>query len=116
MKMLIAPRKKKVAAKPRLDNSKAEALLKARLFLNAEATQQQAQSVWFAVKPELRIEAAIELFRSEEVTLERAAEIAGLNRWLFQEILIKRKIKTVLEVEPVDELKKATAAIRRLAQ
>ncbi len=111
MKTLTASKKKKVAARPRLDNSKADALLKARLFMNAEAAQRQARSMWLAVDPELRLEAAIELFRSDEVTLERAAEIAGLNRWVFHEILIKRDIKIVIEVDPVEELEKGVKAI-----
>jgi len=107
--------KKKSAAKSRLGNSKIDALLKARLFMNTEAAQRQARSVWLAVDPELRLEAAIELFRSEEVTLERAAEIAGLNRWVFDEIRIKRGIKIVLEVDPAEELDKALAAMRKHA-
>jgi predicted HTH domain antitoxin len=116
MKTLTVSKKKKVAARPRLDNSKADALLKARLFMNAEAAQRQAKSMWLAVDPELRLEAAIELFRSDEVTLERAAEIAGLNRWVFHEILIKRDIKIVIEADPVEELDKAVEAIRKHMQ
>jgi predicted HTH domain antitoxin len=116
MKTLTASKKKKVAAKPRLGNAKADALLKARLFMNAEAAQRQAKSMWLAVDPGLRLEAAIELFRSEEVTLERAAEIAGLNRWVFDEIRIKRGIKIVIEADPVEELDKAVEAIRKHAQ
>jgi len=116
MKTLSAPKKRRVAARSRLDNSKTETLLKARLFMNTEAAQRQARSVWLAVDPKLRLEAAIELFCSDEVTLERAAEIAGLNRWVFDEIRIKRGIKIVLEVPPVEELEKAVAAIRKHAQ
>jgi predicted HTH domain antitoxin len=68
------------------------------------------------VKPELRLEAAIELFRSEEVTLERAAEIAGLNRWAFHDILIKRNVKIVIEVAAVEELEKGVQAILKHAE
>jgi predicted HTH domain antitoxin len=115
MKTLTASKKMK-AAKPRLGNARADAMLKARLFMNAEAAQRQAKSMWLAVDPKLRLEAAIELFRSEEVTLERAAEIAGLNRWVFHEVLIKRDIKIVIEADPVEELDKAVAAIRKHMQ
>lgn len=116
MKTLTVSKKKKVAAKPLLGNAKADALLKARLFMNAEAAQQQAKSIWFAVEPELRLEAAIELFRSEEVTLERAAAIAGLNRWVFHDILIKRDIKIVIEVDPIEELEKGVKTILKHAE
>jgi len=54
--------------------------------------------------------------KNEEISLERAAEIAGLNRWVFDEIRIKRGIKIVIEVPPVEELEKAIAAIRGHAQ
>jgi len=108
--MTISP-KKKGAVKPRLDKSKIDALMKARLFLNAEALQQQAKSAWLSIKPEFRLEAAIELFRSEEVTLEHAAQIAGLNQLVFHEILIKRNIKIVLDVDPVEKLEEGIKAI-----
>jgi predicted HTH domain antitoxin len=116
MKTLTVSKKKKVAARRRLGNAKADALLKARLFMNAEAAQRQAKSIWLAVDPELRLEAAIELFRSDEVTLERAAEIAGLNRWVFREILIKRDVKIVIEVDPVEKLEEGIKAILKDAQ
>jgi len=107
MKTLTGTRKKKAITKRRFDNSKVETLLKARLFLNTEAAQQQARTVWLSVKPDLRLEAAIELFRSDEVSLERAAEIAGLNRWVFHDVLIKRDIRIVIEADPAEELDKA---------
>jgi len=115
MKTLTISKKKSVA-KPRLNNSKIDALLKARLFMNAEAAQQQAQLLWHAVDPKLRLEAALELVRADEVSLERAAEIAGLNRWVFDEIRIKRGIKIIIEADPAEELDKAVAAIRKHAQ
>jgi len=58
------------------------------------------------------MEAAIELFREEEVTLDRAAEIAGINRWLFQDILAQRGIKIIVEADSTEELKTATKKIR----
>ncbi len=114
--MKTLTKKKKRVSKSNHKPARMEALLKARLFLNAEAAQQQARSIWLSVDPKLRLEAAIELFRSEEVSLERAAEIAGLNRWVFHDILIKRDIKIIIEADPVEELDKAVEAIRKHAQ
>jgi len=112
MRTAIAEEKKRTA-KSRGAESKTDALLKVRLFLHAEATRQQAMSMWLAVKPGLRIEAAIELLRADEVSLERAAEIAGLNRWAFHDILAKRRIKVVVDTAPVAELDSAVNAIRK---
>jgi predicted HTH domain antitoxin len=115
MKTLVAE-KKKTSAKSAGTESKTDAVLKARLFLNAEATQQQATSMWLAVKPGLRIEAAIELLHANEVSLERAAEIAGLNRWVFHQVLTKRKIKIAVDSNPDAELDSAVDSIRNRAE
>lgn len=45
----------------------------------------------------LRLELALDLFKADEVSLGRAAEIAGLDRWQFQELLHERGISVVLE-------------------
>lgn len=111
MEAIVAQKRK--TTKPRKLTSKNDALLKARLFLSAEAARQNAMSMWLAVKPELRLETALELFQANEVTLERAAEIAGLNRWVFHEVLKRRGIKIVVEVDTVEELEAAAYAIRK---
>lgn len=54
----------------------------------------------------LRLELALDLFKSDEVSLGRAAEIAGLDRWQFEAILRERGISIVYEVgsaEAMDE-------------
>jgi len=44
---------------------------------------------------DIRLDVAISLFQRERVSLGKAAEIAGLNRWEFQKILADRKIPTI---------------------
>lgn len=54
----------------------------------------------------LRLELALDLFKGAEVSLGRAAEIAGLDRWQFEEILRGRGIPIVNEAgsaEAMDE-------------
>jgi predicted HTH domain antitoxin len=54
----------------------------------------------------LRLELALDLFKGDEVSLGRAAEIAGLDRWQFEEILRERGIPVVIEAgaaEAMDE-------------
>lgn len=89
------------------------AAVRAGLFRNKEEAIREAVSTWFAVKPNLRLEVAIELFKEEKITLNRAADIAGLNRWQFQDILMQRGIKIEVEAGSAEELKAAAAAIRK---
>ena len=87
------------------------AAVRAGLFRTEEEAMREAVSTWFAVKPNLRLEVAIELFKEGEVTLNRAAEIAGLNRWRFQDILAQRGVRIEVEVDSAEELAAAAAAI-----
>ena len=68
---------------------------------------------WDCFSAKQEIEAAIELFQADEISLERAAEIAGLNRWVFHEILFKRGIKIVVETGTVAELDLAATSLRK---
>jgi len=57
----------------------------------------------------LPLELAIDLFKSDEVSLGRAAEIAGIDRWEFQDILHERQIPIVIEAESAEALDKNIA-------
>ena len=76
----------------------------------------EAFSTWFAVKPHVRFEVAIELFRDGTVTRNRAAEIAGLNRWQFHDVLAQRGVKLEVEADDADDLAAAAKAIRNRAK
>jgi predicted HTH domain antitoxin len=88
------------------------ATVRAGLYANIGEALQEAVKTWLAVRPNIRLEVAVELFRSNEVTIDRAAEIAGLNRWLFQDILMQRGIHVQVEVDSSENLKKASIEIR----
>ena len=78
------------------------ATVRAGLFRSADEALQEALGTFFAAKPHYRVEAAIEMFRTGEISLSRAAEIAGMNRWRLQDLLTQRGISLVLEVEEAD--------------
>jgi predicted HTH domain antitoxin len=90
------------------------AIVRAGLFPSEEEALREAISVLFTVKPALRLEAAIEMFKSDEVSLSRAAEIAGLTRWQFQDILVQRGLVQEMEIESVEDLRQQVQTIRRL--
>ncbi len=89
------------------------AAVRAGLFRTEQDALRQALATWFTVKAPVRLEVAIELFKEEVVTLNRAAEIAGMNRWLFQDVLAQRGVRVEIEADTPSVLKQATAAIRR---
>ncbi|MCZ6681176.1 MAG: UPF0175 family protein [Candidatus Poribacteria bacterium] len=87
------------------------AVVRAGLFRNEAEAVRDAVSTWFAVKPNLRLEVAIELFKEGKVTLNCAAEMAGLNRWQFQDILTQRGVKIEIVAGSDEELAVAVEAI-----
>ena len=59
----------------------------------------------------LRLELALELFQSDEVSLGRAAEIAGIDRWSFEDVMRERGIKNILHTDSAEVMDKEIALI-----
>ncbi|MBM3129906.1 MAG: hypothetical protein FJ009_14945 [Chloroflexi bacterium] len=83
-----------------------EALLKAGIFHNRNEAVEEAFRMLFVTRPQLRVEAAIQLFKDEAVTLGRAAEIAGLTRWELEGILADRGINRIVESDSREDLER----------
>jgi predicted HTH domain antitoxin len=75
----------------------------------ANTRLQEAVETLFAVRPQLRTEAAVEMFRSGEVSLLRAAEIAGLAFESFRRLLQDRGIPWEIEGESPAQMDQAIA-------
>lgn len=84
-----------------------EAVLRAGLFRDRQHALQEALQTWFTVRPQLRTEAAIELFRSGEISLLRAAEMAGLDFESFRLLLSDRAIPWEVEAQSSAEMDQA---------
>ncbi len=80
------------------------ALLEAGVFRSRGEAIEEAFRTLFNTRPQLKIEAAIQLFRGGTVTLGRAAEIAGLTRWEFDALLADRGITRIVECDSVENL------------
>ncbi len=76
------------------------ALVKAKIFPSKAAAVKEALRLLFATRPQLGVEAAIQLYRENEVTLGRAAEIAGMTRWEFETLLADRGIERTVTCDP----------------
>ena len=88
------------------------ATVRSGLFRSEAEAVQEALGTFFAAKPQYRLEAALEMYRSGEVSLSRAAEIAGMNSLRFREVWIQRGGRQEIEVDAVD----ADAQARRIAR
>ncbi|MBD3155596.1 MAG: hypothetical protein GF368_02985 [Candidatus Aenigmarchaeota archaeon] len=64
-------------------------------------------------RPELKIAIAIEMYKENEISLGRAAEIAGLTTVEFKETLKDRGVKRVLETEKSEKMDKKIKEIKR---
>ena len=80
------------------------ALLKAGIFRSRGEAVEEAFRALFVTRPQLKVEAALQLYREGAVTLGRAAEIAGVTRWEFDMLLADRGITRVVECDTAENL------------
>ncbi len=57
----------------------------------------------------LRLELGLQLVKDDEVSLGRAAEIAGMNRWQFMDEMKTRRIKQIIERESAEQMDEGIA-------
>jgi predicted HTH domain antitoxin len=76
-----------------------EAVVRAGLFRDRQHALEEALETLFAARPQVRMEASIELFRSGEISFLRAAEMAGLDFESFRLLLRDRGIPWEVEAE-----------------
>jgi predicted HTH domain antitoxin len=88
------------------------AMVRAGCFASEAEALREAVHTLLAVRPHLRVEAAIRRYLDEEITLGRAAELASMTRWRLQELLAQRGIRVTYEARPAKELDKGVERIR----
>ena len=92
------------------------AIVRAGCFVSEKEALREAVQTLLAVRPQLRVEAAVRRYLDEEITLGRAAELVGVTRWRFQELLAQRGVRLTLEARPAKELDEAVERLRRRRQ
>ena len=90
-----------------------EAIVNAGIFKDRSDVLREAINTFFAVKPKMRLEAAIQLFKDNRVTLGRAAEIAGIDRWQIKDLLADRGINIIVECDDSEEMDRRTSRLLR---
>jgi predicted HTH domain antitoxin len=94
-------------------DKKLSAIVRAGCFASKEEALREAMQMLFTFKPPLRTEAAMQRYLDEEITLGRAAELAGVTRWRFRELLTQRGIRITYEARPARELDAGVERIRK---
>lgn len=75
------------------------ALIDAGLYVDSQALMTDALEKLVTTKKESRLDAAILLYQQQEVTLARAAELAGIHRFEFEAVLGAKGISKIVEVD-----------------
>ena len=91
----------------------AEALVEAQVFPDRLTLQRAAVHALLLLRPELRVEGAIALYRQGEVSFARAAELCGLSQEELKHIVAARGLsREVPPLEP-DVFAQALEALRQ---
>jgi len=94
-----------------LKDKEIKALIKKGIYKNKDSLYNDALRFLFIYRPELKIESAIELYTSGEISFSKAVEISGIDMELFKEELKRRGMKIELSAPGNKMLKKGVAAV-----
>ncbi len=86
-------------------------LSKSRYFGSKNKLLDEAVRTLLEVKPALKIEIAVELYKKGTVSLSRASEIAGISTQGFKEILASRGMVRVIKAPSREKIKKEVKLI-----
>jgi predicted HTH domain antitoxin len=78
-----------------------QALVEARLYANRDAVIQDALRSLLHEKPQLRVELAVYRYQTEDISLAKAAHLAGISFDRMKALLVQRGVQ--LRLGPADE-------------
>lgn len=76
---------------------KLDALVDAEVYKSRDEAILDAMSALLTLKPSLKIDIAVNLYKNKKVSLWRAADIASLTLEQFKDVLASRSIKIEIE-------------------
>ena len=80
------------------------ALVKGGYFSSKDSFIEESVKYMLVSRGDLKINAAVEMYRSNDVSLARASEVAGMSIFEFKELLKTRGIKMVVEAPSKEEI------------
>ena len=93
-----------------------DGLMRLGLYANRDEVIADAVRNLLLNNRSLRLELGLELYQSDEVSLSRAAEIAGLDRWQFLDVMRERGIKQVIDGETAEVMDESIARFLRVTR
>ena len=103
-----------IFALPTIIEKEIRALVKYGYYSSIDDAVKDAFRTLLNAKPDLRTVAAVEVYKEEEVSLGKAAEIAGVTTIEFKDILADRGIRREVGSRSVEELARGVELIKRL--
>lgn len=91
---------------PKVMEAEIEAVIKAGYYSSKSEVVKDALRLLFETRKELKTASAIELYRNGDISLGKAAEIAGVTVVEFKELLASRGIYREFEVESAEKMDK----------
>ena len=88
----------------------------AGLYEDERAVVQDAVRALLSEKPQLRLEVAIHRYRTEEISLAKAAALAGVSWERMREILLSRGVQPRLGPETEEEAREEIQAMERIVR
>jgi predicted HTH domain antitoxin len=92
----------------------AKDFVSAGLYENEAAVVQDAVRALLSEKPQLRLQVAIHRYRTEEISLAKAAALAGVSWERMREILLSRAVELRLGPETESEAWEEIKAMERI--
>jgi predicted HTH domain antitoxin len=92
----------------------AQALVDARLYPSQEAVIQDALRALLQEKPQLRIELAVYRYQTEDISLAKAAHLAGVSFDRMKDLLVQRGIQPRLGPAEAEEARQEVADMGRI--
>lgn len=99
---------------PELYEQEIAAVIDAGYYSNKSEVVRDALRTLFEDKTQLRLAAAIEMYKKGEVTLSRAAEVAEMGFFQFKEILKDRGVRMEVPHQSKEEIDRGVELIRKL--
>ncbi len=96
---------------PEVYKKRIDAVVLAGHYKNRSAVLKDALRSLFEIKPYLNISSSVELYKKGEVTMSKAAELAGITTIEFKDVLKDRGIKIKLPEEHKDKIDKQVMEI-----
>lgn len=86
-------------------------LIRAGYYKDRDKVLDDAFRTMLEVRPALKIEIAVELYKGDKISLSRAAEIAGMSMEGFKNILEQRGITRIVKAPTEDKIRKEVELI-----